>query len=80
MGNKRNYIIDIYCVKCSTHLYRYLKEGEGKLIKCYTTNILEDDTINPLHCPGCGEEFAREAIYHNRPAYKIIQGKVYVKK
>jgi uncharacterized protein (DUF2225 family) len=60
-------------------LYKYLKEGRGHLIKCYKDNILQDFTNGDLKCPKCGEKFAREAIIHGRPAYKIIQGKVFTK-
>ena len=82
MGSRargRNHAIDVYCSQCRSHLYRYLKEGEGHLIKCYQSNILEDETKEPRHCPECSSEFAREAMIHGRPAYKIIQGKVFVR-
>ena len=78
-GRPRNYVIKIYCRKCGFLLYKYLKEGEGHLVKCYASNILEDYTKESLKCPGCGEKFARKAVYHNRLANKIIQGKVYVR-
>ncbi|MFH0869315.1 MAG: hypothetical protein V1839_03745 [archaeon] len=74
----RNYIINIYCSACKSHIYKYLKEGEGHLLKCYASNILENKTKLHLHCPGCGKQFAREALVHNRPAHKIIQGSVFV--
>jgi len=80
MGRKaRNRIIDIYCKKCGSYLLKYIKEGGDRLVKCYISNILEDKTTDPLHCPKCGEEFAGETMYHNRRAYKIIQGKVIVR-
>jgi len=77
---KKIYIIKVYCSKCKAFLYRYRKEGEGHLIKCYKNGILDDYTKGDLKCPNCGQEFAREAVIHNRPANKIIQGKVYVRK
>ena len=73
-------IIDIYCQKCNAYLYRYYKDIPGKLIKCYRERILKDFTENPMTCPKCGQVFAREAMIHGKPAYKIIQGKVFVKK
>jgi hypothetical protein len=73
------YIIGVNCAKCGTLLYKYRKEGPGHLVKCYKDGILEDNTNGDLRCSVCGQEFARNAIYHNRPAYKIIQGKVVVK-
>jgi hypothetical protein len=41
--------------------------------------IVDDYTGHDLKCPNCRQEFAREAVYHNRPANKIIQGKVFIK-
>ena len=75
----KEFVIDIRCAKCRTLLYTYRKEGPGSLIKCYTDGIQKDHTEGDLKCPQCGQEFAREATYHNRPAHKIIQGKVIVK-
>ena len=49
------------------------------LIKCYVDMIIEDRTKGDLKCPHCGQEFARHAVIHNRPAHKIIQGKVFAK-
>ena len=79
MGRTRNYVMKVYCKNCDTLLFKYLKEGEGHLVKCYLENILEDHTEEPMICPTCGETFAREAYYHHRKAYKIIQGRVYTK-
>jgi phage FluMu protein Com len=71
--------IKIYCQKCNTLLYKYHKEGPGHLIKCYRSRIIKDYTAGDLSCPKCGTVFAREAMIHGKPAYKIIQGKVFVK-
>lgn len=73
------YTITVQCAKCKTALYRYKKEGAGKLIKCYVDMITQDHTDGDLKCPKCGQEFARHATIHNRPAHKIIQGKIIVK-
>jgi len=75
----RTYTIRIFCANCGTLLYRYRKEGPGHLVKCYKDEIVEDNTTGDLKCPKCKRAFAREALYHNRPANKIIQGKVYIK-
>ena len=77
--NIQIYTITLYCSKCDTFLYKYQKEGPGKLIKCYVNRIVEDGTKGDLRCPSCGQEFARLARIHNRPAHKIIQGKVIVR-
>lgn len=77
-GGKK-YVIKIYCAKCNTFLYKYQKEGAGALIKCYINNILEDKTKGNLKCHVCNQKFAKFAKYHNRPANKIIQGKIIIK-
>lgn len=77
---QKTHTIKVYCEKCKTLLYRYRKEGEGHLIKCYKDGITKDNTNGDLKCPNCGETFAREAMIHGRPANKIIQGKVCVKR
>lgn len=72
--------VKIYCQNCKTLLYKYHKEKPGHLIKCYKDKIFKDYTAGDLECPQCGEQFAREAMVHGKPANKIIQGKVFVKK
>jgi len=73
--------IKIYCKNCQTLLYLYQKENiKGHLIKCYKDRIIKDYTKRDLRCPNCGEQFAREVIMHGKPAHKIIQGKVFVRK
>lgn len=76
---KNVFTIDIHCARCTTKLYRYKKEGGGELIKCYVDMIMEDYTCGDLKCPKCRQAFARDAIVHNRPAHKIIRGKVFVR-
>ena len=73
-------IIKIYCSKCGTLLYKYRKTKPGHLIKCYKDRIIKDYTKGDLRCPQCGQKFAREAMIHGKPANKIIQGKVFVKR
>jgi hypothetical protein len=77
---RQTYKIKVYCSGCSSQLFKYEKEGKGHLVKCYLDNIVEDHTTIPMHCPDCDTLFAREAVIHNRPAYKIIQGKVFVRR
>lgn len=77
-GKIKTYTIDIRCTKCQVLLYKYRKEGPGSLVKCYVSGILEDNTAGDLKCPNCKTDFARIAMYHGRPAHKIIQGKVLV--
>lgn len=73
------YVIDVVCSKCQALLYKYAKEGPGALLKCYVSNIRVDNTRGDRRCSECGQDFAREAMIHGRPAHKIIQGKVIVR-
>lgn len=73
-------IIKIHCAQCRTLLYKYQKEGSGHLVKCYKEKIVKDFTKGDLRCPRCEGTFARKAMIHGKPAHKIIQGKVFVKK
>ena len=71
--------VDIYCARCRTQLFRYRKGGKGALVKCFIERIVEDYTDTPCVCPGCGAEFARQALIRGVPAYKMIGGKGIVK-
>lgn len=77
---RKAHTIKVYCANCRQLLYKYHKEGPGHLVKCYKDRIVEDHTHGELRCPHCGEEFAREAMIHGKPANKIIQGKVFVRR
>lgn len=50
------------------------------MVKCYKERIVDDFTGGKLECPGCGQEFAREAMVRGKPAFKMIGGKVFAKK
>jgi hypothetical protein len=73
--------VEIFCSACDYKLYKYKKNGKGKLVKCYLERIVEDftDSSEPLQCPQCDRPFARKAMIHGRPAHKMIGGKVYMK-
>jgi len=73
-------IIKVYCAKCKTLLYKYYKQSPGHLIKCYKSRIIQDFTNGDLRCPKCKQQFARETLIHGKPADKIIQGKVLVRR
>jgi hypothetical protein len=75
-----NRTIKIYCSQCRTLLYKYQKAGTGDLVKCFKDKILKDFTGGDMNCPNCHSHFAREAMIRGKPAHKIIQGKVFVKK
>ena len=72
--------IKVFCQNCNTLLYKYHKDKPGYLLKCYKSRIKKDYTKGDLKCPKCGEQFARNAVIRAKPANKIIQGKVYVRK
>jgi len=72
--------VSISCAACHAMLYKYRKNGKGKLVKCYVERITQDWTQGDLKCHECGVQFARHAIVHGKPAHKIIGGKVIVKK
>ena len=73
-------IIKVYCQKCGALLYKYEKVKPGHLVKCYKDRIIKDYTNGDLRCPKCGSQFARETTTCRKPANKIIQGKVFVRK
>lgn len=73
---KRVRTIAIHCARCRTLLSKDHKGGPGGLVKCFE-RIVEDHTRGDLSCPRCGQAFARARRIQNRPAHKIIQGKVY---
>ncbi len=72
--------VRVYCASCGFYLYKYRKGGGGKLVKCFVDKIVQDNTEGDLRCPSCGQAFARETMVYGRPANKIIQGKVTVKR
>ena len=72
-------IIEVFCKSCRTLLVRYRKGGGGHLIKCHLHKIVEDFTTGKGICPQCGRQWGREVIIKNKPALKIVGGKVYWK-
>mmetsp|Transcript_1874 Transcript_1874/g.3214 ORF Transcript_1874/g.3214 Transcript_1874/m.3214 type:complete len:86 (-) Transcript_1874:1428-1685(-) len=69
--------IRIFCSGCNSKLYKYKKRGNGSLVKCFVDRVLKDWTKGDMKCHVCSSEFARSAIIKNKPAHKIIGGKVY---
>ena len=76
-GPKRT--VQISCLQCKTPIFKYRKGGKGALVKCFIERIVEDHTTESCHCPGCGQEFARQTMIRGAPAYKIIGGKTHMK-
>jgi len=79
-AGKRARTIRVYCAVCGCLLYKYRKGGPGRLVKCFKDGIVKDFTQGDLRCPSCGQTFARETMAYGRPANKIIQGKVKVRR
>ena len=73
------HIIKVYCRSCHSLLLTYHKGGRGHLIKLHLHKIVQDLTVQRGVCWKCGTDFGREAIIKNRPALKVIGGKVYWK-
>lgn len=71
--------VDVFCARCRTRVYRYRKGGKGSLVKCWQERIAVDYTAERGVCPGCGAQFAKEAMVRGRPAFKIIGGRVYTR-
>ncbi len=71
--------VQISCKRCKAPIFKYRKGGKGALVKCFIERIVEDHTTKACHCPGCGQEFARQTLIRGTPAYKIIGGKVQMK-
>lgn len=78
MSKSKNYVIDVYCV-CRQFLFRYMKEGGGHLVKCFRSNISQDQTKKDGVCPACEQTFAKDAVIKNRPALKVVKSRVFVK-
>lgn len=75
----KEFVIKVVCAKCNVSLYKYRKRGAGSLIRCYVDCIAKDYTNGDLKCHKCNQKFARLIEYRNRPAHKIIQGKIIIK-
>ena len=71
--------IQVFCHTCNFLLLTYRKGGKGQLIKIHLHKILTDYTKVKGICPGCGVQFGREAVIKNRPALRVIGGKVFWK-
>lgn len=78
-GNSDIFHIKIHCAQCNGFLFKYEKRMKGALLRCYIDQIADDATGGNPSCPGCGQEFARLRIIKGRTAFKIIQGKIFIK-
>ena len=78
MKKVETFSIRIFCQSCRTLLYKYTKEGPGKLVKCFVDRISDDHTRGDCKCHQCGQQFARVGEIRGRRIHKIIQGKIYV--
>ncbi len=77
-----NRVIKVEC-KCGKLLFKYHKNKRGRLIKCFLSQIKEDNVgildlptgARPV-CPVCGKEIGIIKLIHGRAALKINQGTV----
>jgi hypothetical protein len=82
-------LLDVYCSKCSEHLFYYQKDGLGILKRTYLDRIynsrefenlqhLSLDKIQQLICPKCGKHIGTPIIYkkENRLAFRLFEGTI----
>ena len=49
-------MLTVKCAKCKSKIFRYLKIGQGQLIKCHRDRIAEDNAVyeeDKVLCPKC---------------------------
>ena len=69
--------------QCGQFLMAYYKSGKGRLIKCFLSEIRDDQVglidlplgEKPL-CPSCGKRLGEVRLVHGRPALKLNQGTI----
>jgi len=78
----RGRVITVEC-QCGQRLFKYYKEGHGRLIKCFLHEIRQDHVgilDQPLGshpvCPACSKKIGEIRIVRGHPALKINQGAV----
>ncbi len=78
----RGRVVKVEC-QCGELLFKYFKDGRGRLIKCFLDEIQADHigvVDLPLGtrptCPGCGKEIGIIRIVRGRPALKLNQGAI----
>ncbi len=58
-------MLTVKCAYCKTKLYKYLKVGHGKVLRCHKSKIkkvFNEPVIEngEVKCPKCGGVFARD--------------------
>lgn len=74
--------VQVVC-QCGQPLLAYYKRGKGRLIKCYLSEVLDDQVglvdlplgARPL-CPSCGKTLGEIRLVHGKPALKLNQGAI----
>ena len=75
-------IVKVEC-QCGQRLLEYYKSGKGRLIKCFLSEIRNDQVglaelplgEKPL-CPRCQKRLGEIRLVHGKPALKINQGTI----
>lgn len=78
----RGRVLSVKC-QCGQELFRYYKNGRGRLIKCFL-DLIDRETVPvrtlPLgsrpKCPKCGRCLGDVRMVRGRPALKLSQGTV----
>ena len=50
-------MLTVKCAKCKSRVFKYVKIGQGQLIKCHRDRIAEDNAVydgEKVLCPKCG--------------------------
>ena len=75
-------VVAVQC-RCGQGLFRYYKGGRGRLIKCFLSEISQDQvglhgsaTGSRPTCPACGRELGTVRMIGGRPALKVNQGTI----
>lgn len=75
-------VLSVWCKGCNQVLLNYRKKnkGMGGLVKLVGERIVEDSTKQDGFCNNCGAQFARPFLYQGKPAFKLLRGKIFVKR
>lgn len=75
-------VLSLWCKGCNNVLLNYRKNnrGAGALVKLIPERIAADGTNGDGFCPRCGAQFARPFLFQGKPAFKLLRGKIFVRR